>query len=854
LRNRTPFYLLCSAVTVLSYLTGARIVPGPDIAGIALAFISILVIPSILINLLLNIGIKSDLKGICRLISTGFIYVALLVSAGFIPGVDLGLISMAGSSFNIILILILFIRGRPARGERMDRFISRMLGRDSTGKSGRRIALFIVLFALLFTVYYGSGEVSSSMDSLDHLSFIRRAAGTGEILPEDSFYIDGDGEFFDPRKGIFHSAAALIMLQSDAEPLFFWKVLPAFLTFAAVAAFMFFALQLLDSRWRVALALILMFVFFRGEGAGWFIKIAYSRNIALILFWLNLGFILWSLKNPDEGRNYTLIFFIALTGAAVHAVFALTVMTGLIALIIHSLLPGGSEHRGGVLKMAAITVAGIAVPLAVRYASMGGEYNFIHTHTQGMLIISEHMRMIDPLELRSVQGIIFLFAVISLPFYFLATGRRRSMRLVETMFIIPVILVINPLTGALLENYLGYVHSRMLNAAPVICFTALLIPEMAGIIFTGRSKVNYRTVSLYMNIMKRITAAAIIIFFIAYPLRYEEFSNMRVETDTGPEREYVRVFEEMNGYLQGRSVILSDPVTSYFISGMTDHFVYIVPAQHESPSDLKAPVRNRRVRDLFCTPLMKGDDISWIGGEGIEYILVDNNGNEFSEFYGISGCVNMRGVKKDLLEAELFGHVADIGDYTLLRFEGRGGKILAGRKKKEAGESIPEEALGMDINVGEAIMLRGVDIKRTGLKGGSLMEGTLYWERIQEVEFGLPLVCTVRLDTSYPKGNFYRDWYSKLYRRNLQERTGTRYRYTFSGLVRGEYAYPEGWTAGEVIPQEFSVFLPVNMKSGDYQMRVKVWRESYLRNRKLEDYFLDSDSRQGVPVLEVGID
>ncbi|MFO7914282.1 MAG: hypothetical protein R6U43_01135 [Candidatus Krumholzibacteriales bacterium] len=835
-------------------MTGAGILPGPDIAGIALAFLSVLAIPAILINLALNIRITSDLRGICRLISTGFIYISLLVCTGLIPGIDLGLISILGASFNIILILILAMKGRPAGEKRMDRFISRMLGRDSAGKSGLRIALFIVLFALLFTVYYGNGAVSPSMDSLDHLSFIRRAAETEKILPEDSFYIDGDGEFPDPRKGIFHSAEALILLQSEAKPLFFWKVMPAFIAFAAVAAFLFFAFQLLDSRWKTALAVILLFVFFRGEGAKWFIKIAYSRNIAQILFWLDLGFVLWSLKNPDGGRNYTLLFFLALAGAAVHPVFALTVLTALLALLIHSFLPGGSETRRGVLKMVAVNAAGMAVPLVVRLISLGGEYNFIHTHMQGMLIISEHLRLIDPLELRSSQGVILIFAVVSLPLYFLAAGLRRSIKTVESMFIIPVILVINPITGAVLERYLGYIHSRMLNAAPVICFTALIIPELMRILFTGRPVMNYRPVSMSMNITKRIAAAAIIIFFIAYPLKYEGLSNMRGVTGSCSEREYAGLFEEMNRHIPGRSVILSDPVTSYFISGMTGHFVYLVPAQHEPPSDLKAPLRNRRARDLFCTPLSEGDDISWIGEEGIEYLLLDNNGKNISDFYGISDCVNMKGLKKDLLEAEVFGPVADIGDYSLMRFKGTGGTILPERKDTGEDERIPEEAAALDVDAGGGIKLRGLYIRVPGLKKGSLMEGTLYWERSEEVEFGLPLMCTVRLDTSYPKGSFYRGWYSKLYRRELQERTGTRYRHTFSGFVRGEYAYPDRWTAGDIVPQDFSVYLPANMKSGDYQMRVKVWKKSYLRNRKLKDYFLDNDSRQGVTVLRLNID
>ncbi|MBD3179557.1 MAG: hypothetical protein GF417_08020, partial [Candidatus Latescibacteria bacterium] len=94
MRSRTPFLIISSAVTVLSLLTGAKIAPGPDLAGIVLAFLSISVIPAVLINWLLRIRIITSLKSICSLIATGLIYPVLLVSTGFIPGMGLGRISV----------------------------------------------------------------------------------------------------------------------------------------------------------------------------------------------------------------------------------------------------------------------------------------------------------------------------------------------------------------------------------------------------------------------------------------------------------------------------------------------------------------------------------------------------------------------------------------------------------------------------------------------------------------------------------------------------------------------------------------------------------------------------------------
>ncbi|MBD3178355.1 MAG: hypothetical protein GF417_01520 [Candidatus Latescibacteria bacterium] len=735
----------------------------------------------------------------------------------------------------------------------MDRFISRMLERDEHANRKLTAAALLVLFALLFTVYYNSGAVSSSMDALDHLSFIRRAAVSGNILPSDSYYMGGDGGSFDPRKGLFHSAAALLLLQSDSDPVFFWKMLPAFLSFVAVLAFIFFASQLLNSRWKVALALILFFIFFRGKGGIWFTRIGYSRNIAQVLFWLDAGLVLWRLKNGDDGKTDLLILLLACAAVAVHPVFSLMIMLVLLGLLIHSFLPGEGNLRPTIYRMAMLNIAGIALPLAIRFLASGGEYNFIHTHTQGMLEITQNLRIIDPLELKNSRGVIVLFAAGALPLYMLATVPRRKLRIVETIFIIPILLVLFPPSGTVLEHYLGYMHSRILNAAPVICYLAFVIPDLIRISFKGRSVMSSRRVPAWAGILKRLVAASVLLLFIFYPVESERLSNI-TEISKGEDiEEHMQAFELADSYLPGRSVILSDPVTEYYISGLTDHFVYVVPAQHEPPTDLKALERNRRVRDLLCTPISKGEDLAWLNEEGIEYLLLDNDGKEAGDFYGISNCVDMRDSKGSLIENRSLIHMADIEGYSLFKVkEDLHDRLAAGGESLQV-DPVPDGAETGGIDAGSGLILMGFHIPARKLEAGTLLEGSLFWSTREDLEFGLPIICTVRFDTDYPRGSFYRDWYSKLYRRELEERTGKRYRFTFSGKVRGEYSFPDRWKKGEQIRQKFSVYLPSAMKTGWYQVRVRAWKRSYLRNRELRDYFLDSDSRQGEKVITVHI-
>jgi len=854
LRNRTPFFLFCSVLTILSFLTGARIAPGPDIVGIILAFLSIFVIPGVLLGLLLNLDLSPGLKRICEFSSLGLIYSVILVSTGFIPGMSIGRISALGAFINISLIVFLYLRGGRSREERMDRFIGRMLDRDNNRGGKRLAATFLVLFALLFTVYYGSGEVSSSMDSLDHLSFIRRGVETGEILPRDSFYIDGDGSFFDPRKGLFHSAVALMVHQSDTGALNLWRIFPALGVFIAVVSFLFFSRQLLGSDWKSALAIILLFLFFRGEGGRWFTRILYSRNIVQVIFWLDVGFILWKIRNRGTVREDILIFFLAMTAVAVHPVFVIMILTAILAILIHSFIPGSEIKRSAVLRLAAINIAGMIVPVAIRLMEAGGDYNIIHTHMQGMLKITESLRMIDPLELKNSRGVIILFAVGVLPLYYLASGHRKKPSMVEIMFLLPVLLVINPVTGTVMERYLGYLHVRLLNAAPVICFSAFILPDLARILVTGRSVMNYRRIIFRMKVMKRLAAAAALSFFVLYPLAIERAGNITGIAGENQTDEYRSLFMEMNRYIPGHSVILSDPVTSYFISGLTDHFVFVVPAQHEPPSDLRALERNRKVRDLLCIPLTESERPAWLREENIEYLMLDRNGKRFSDFYGISDCVEMKELRGDFAGANIFEHVADIEDYSLFRIKYDQDSTITERDTSSTTcTTLPPRVEPIGVDVGAGIILEGLSLNDSTYEAGSMLAGTLFWKAEKDIDFGFPLICTVRLDTDYPKGSFYRDWYSKLYRREIEERNGIMYRFTFSGGVRGEYAFPDRWERGEIAKQEFSVYLPERMAVGRYRIHLRVWEKTYLRNRELRDYFLDNDSRQGDVVKEVDV-
>ncbi|MCD6380169.1 hypothetical protein J7M07_06970, partial [bacterium] len=739
--------------------------------------------------------------------------------------------------------------------------IKKMYRVEPNLKSGK-LFLLIILFALCFTLFFGSGDVSINGDSLDHLSFIRRALDSGNILPGDSFYIDGDGHFFDPRKGIWHSAVALLTYQADVTPVYIWKMLPSFLSFFVIASFLFFAVELLSSFPLAIFAGFILLLFFRGEGLLWFTKVAYSRHITQGILWTEAGLMLHQLREYEGGKgNYFLLFLIAFTGTAIHIIFPVLLFVFLAGLFVFVHLPGGKEWKGKFWGLTAIQIAGVAIPLIIRLIYTTGEYNFIHIHRQGLFELTNWFIIIDPLEIISSMGIAAIFAIFIIPFYFLVVWKRREFEVVEIICLLPVLIVIAPFLSALLEKYMGYLYFRILYSAPLACFLSFVISDFVKILFTGKSRMNYMDVSKGKRNLKRIAALIGVGIFIFYPVRYSATSfsqeaNILLKGKPEKYKRYSQFFRIMNRLIPEHSVILSDPVTSYAISGLTDHFVYVVSAQHESPSDLISLDRNRNVRDIFCTSLPVDINIGWFNKEGIDYILLDKKDAEPHDFYGINGCEYITKSLCKFQNSSCFKQILEYNNFILFKLncdsvKNESPALSRGVKFDSNLVHLPENAVSVE--VGSGVILKAFSINNDVISAGDTISGNFWWSLKNGIDFGLPLMWTVRFDTDYPKGAFYLPWYSKQYRRMVERLNNTFYRFTVSKPLKSEGSYPDLWKEGEIVNQNFSFILPEEITPGNYKILIKVWPKSYLPNRSFSDYLSNNDSKQGKFIRDIFI-
>lgn len=874
MKSRWLFLFVNTFILVMSLLTALRVLPGPDMVGMALAFYVLFFLPGLMITRLVSAGEMDLLEEISRIFIGGLIFQTIILSLGLVPGVSFRGIAVAGTVVNIVMLFL--IGGRKLGIDRSGGLRSDTVRDRGEKRIHRiRIAVALLLFVLCFVFFYGSGETRWDSDALDHMSYVRRGLASGALFPNDSFHRNGDGAGFDPRKGIWHPIMALWAYQGDVPTEFLWRMLPSFVAFFALAFFMLFAMTVTGRPLIMPAVLLLLLLFYRGEGIAWLAKVGFSRNLAHMVLWGGAAFLI---RYSETGRRDLLvwIFGSVFVGAALHIVFALNMAVTCIAFLIYmAFFRNGRSWLGrGVTAMVVAAVAAV-LPLAVRAAFTSRSFNLIHTHRQAMLILSDRFALVDPVELLARLGTAFFFALILIPFFlwFADGGERR--KLTWVLFLFPVLLVLNPITGRLFEGLIGYLHYRMLYAAPMLCYLGTGLVGLFRVMISGRregmgkdsatprpGRISRRQGGviggLALRVGSRIIAAGLIALFLLFPLRFS-LQSVRSSVkgilgegthDAGTGK---IISERILSGIPDNSVIVSDPRTSYIISAFTDHYVTVTLDQHCSPTDTIVMDRLRETRNLFNPAVPFVESAGWLLDEGADYLLVDTGYKRATDFFATirAGGIG-RAYEKFIRCEEFLEEILSLEGFHLFRIDREALLTVAGSACSESTDraiacpAVGEGETSLLIS-SDMMILERIVTERTVIAPGDTLHGYFCWSSDHGLEFGLPLEWTIRLDGEFPKGAFYRRWYGKQYRRSIERDTGGFYRFTYSGRLSSGSEQPDQWEPYKRVRQDFAIPVTEWLHEGGYVMRVSVRRLSYLPNRTIGDYFLNEDSFHGVP-------
>lgn len=164
--------------------------------------------------------------------------------------------------------------------------------------------VFLLLFALLCSVLAGySGTWFSHIgDDFYHLAIVRRILETGNIFPQDVLYAyDVSPSGFNPILGTWHVILALYSLLAGVDIAWLWWHLPILIAPLLVISFYAFAITLLRNSWIALLGTVLHFVFYAKLD---FRASVWPNQVGFILLWT--AFIL-VLAYQDSGALRDLI-------------------------------------------------------------------------------------------------------------------------------------------------------------------------------------------------------------------------------------------------------------------------------------------------------------------------------------------------------------------------------------------------------------------------------------------------------------------------------------------------------------------------------------------------------------------
>ena len=226
------------------------------------------------------------------------------------------------------------------------------------------------------------------------------------------------------------------------------------------------------------------------------------------------------------------------------------------------------------------------------------------------------------------------------------------------------------------------------------------------------------------------------------------------------------------------------------------------------------------------------------------------------DFYEINGCEYISKSLGNFKKSPCFKQIMEYNDFILFKLNCASGieesTALPSAAVQDTNQVyLPDNAI--PVNVGSGVVLEAFSINNEVISPGDTVTGSFWWSLENDYKFGLPLMWTIRFDTDYTKGAFYRKWYGKQYRRMVERSNNTFYRFTVSKPLKGEGSYPDIWKVGEIVNQKFTFMLPEVINPGNFRIRIKVWAKSYLPNRILSDYMSNDDSVQGEFIRDIFI-
>ncbi|KPJ61388.1 MAG: hypothetical protein AMJ46_01445 [Latescibacteria bacterium DG_63] len=710
------------------------------------------------------------------------------------------------------------------------------------------VALLIVISILLLRI---GAPLQWETDSVAHVAAIRGVVEEGKVFPIAQPYGPNGTERSDPRFGIFHALCAVVAVNSGVGIHVLWKVLPAFFAPLLLLAF-FSAARAITGSTKAALVAALLFPLCYGGVRTEILRIAsYPNRVSMLVYLISLG-VFFRFFRDEKRWLLALLAILVATTAAIHVYYFIEFAFVTICFLVVKLI-ATREERAHIL---AKWVRGVGVAAAVslplllyRFFSSYSTANPYAVEGQGILYLNEGLYILSPLKAYGWLGFAGIISIVLLPYFIVRARRRDSYAFITAATAGPLVLIFNPVLLPVATKVLSYLAWRLMWAVPYALTLGVFLAELPA---------NFR-----LQTQKAKVLSVVIVLFVAWAVVGATAGRVSFYTDAlvHEERSFTTDMAAISGHLErldreleGRRVVLSDPVTAYAISAFTRHFVTAIPVAHSAPTDSFPVSRVRDALDVLNPGVSLSRTQEILRKYRVEFVVLNTGFSEklYAFEYEIDPLLQSEALRKILSAPMLFERVFSEAELHVFR-------VIDSKESELSREEVltvssSEEPLEGGDSVGSfsgLFSLESVEILPEAIARGDSLRLISLWKCLSPLPREDVYRLFVRLDTDFPRGTFFVERFDKLYRKLLERRTGERFRFR-EDVDPHSFPHPlHLWKRGEVVRQNIVFRIPEDLCPGTYRVEMNLRRVTPATNFHLSDFLQDRDYYSGIEVGSV---
>jgi len=834
----------------------------PELARLALALAALVLLPGAALAALVAPA-GGGAYGVVRSLGFGVAWNALWILATRSLGLRFTVLLEAAPALTLVLWAV--VTGRSLLRSRARAWAGgEEPAADPTNPAAplRGLALAAVLAAAALASLH-AGRIGTPMsyfsDSPDHVGTIRRMIETGDAFPTDAFFKNAGPEGADPRKGLWHPQVALVAALAGVDPADAWRQLSALLAPLFILNLARLGGMSAGPAGAAIFAWVQLLVV--AGSLKWFplCKAVFSTFLADQLCLAAAIAVLADVARPTRSGRWTAVG-LALGAVACHLYSAIQLALALGALCAGLALRERALRGAAARAFGTAAIAGlVALPyLLWRARQSYAPVNIIHTEPQGLLWITDSLRVVSPGVLWDWMGVLWiLFPLAWLTLW--RQGRHDPAALYALTTSLAVALVIfNPVAVGILEPRLGYLLMRMIWMAPVGALIGWLLIRLARGAWGSAgspapARRGFAALGLAGLAAVVLPTALDAAGTLLHPGRYAA-----ADRAASPLR-WREALAWMERELPAGQVVLSDPATSYGVPMLTRHYVATLVDQHSSPSDSLALRRILDARDALDPYADWSRTREVLRRYGVTVVVINDDfpAIPFLDYWSPSPAWAAAARARFDRETAAFERVHERNGFVVYRVnDGALDSLRAPPAPRPfvvpfvSGRFPIGRRFADDLPVVHRLALVPARAAR-----GDTVQGVADWRALGRLPGGSYMV-TVRFEQPLPGGFSPPAMVAKPARKLLEKLRRERFRFRDDHLpTSGSYGV-DLWTPAEVVRDSFRFVVPRDAAPGYYRAEIRMNRSPHYPNLRLSDYFFDRDYYSGVPmgILEVARD